>query len=396
VEKNNLRKFSKHNKNSNIIMARVTLFLLLATISFSTWNCGNTGSEAIEGTQISGTIEGASDVQLFIDRSGLTNTSEVIGKTDIDGNGRFEVSFPEGLSEGIYRLRIGAQKAFLPFTGKEKKVEVNGKLENFGKYDFEVTGSESAAFYASTLRAFYKQEITKEDIKAKIESAQDPFAAMQLAFATQGGLNAATIDMHKSLSQKMSTAYPESSYSKDYAQLLQQAEQQIAMQKASQTIQVGMPAPDIELTDPDGKVRRLSDLKGKVVLLDFWASWCGPCRRANPHVVEIYNKYKSQGFEVYSVSLDGINPRLLPRLNEEQKSEQIDKAKQKWLAAIEKDKLSWPNHVSDLQHWNSPVAKLYGVRGIPRTFLVDREGIIANAGINPLRDDVEGAIKALL
>lgn len=116
-------------------------------------------------------------------------------------------------------------------------------------------------------------------------------------------------------------------------------------------------APDFEELMVDRKTKmKLSDLRGKVVLLDFWASWCGPCRRDNPHVVSLYEKYKDRGFTVMSVSLD--------------------KNKDNWVAAIEKDNLSWPNHVSDLQQWSSRVGRIYGVSSIPFTVLIDQEGKI--------------------
>ena len=123
----------------------------------------------------------------------------------------------------------------------------------------------------------------------------------------------------------------------------------------------GSIAPELEFSDPDGKVRKLSDLRGKVVLIDFWASWCGPCRRENPHVVAMYAKYHDRGFEVFSVSLDNN--------------------KDKWKEAIAKDNLSWPNHVSDLKGWGSAAAKLYGVSSIPSTFLVDKDGRIIAKGL---------------
>jgi len=118
----------------------------------------------------------------------------------------------------------------------------------------------------------------------------------------------------------------------------------------------GSPAPELAFPGVDGKIRKLSDLRGKVVLIDFWASWCGPCRRENPHVVREYAKYHSKGFEIFSVSLD--------------------KTKQNWTDAIAKDNLSWPNHVSDLKGWGSEAAKIYGVNSIPATFLIDQEGNI--------------------
>lgn len=118
----------------------------------------------------------------------------------------------------------------------------------------------------------------------------------------------------------------------------------------------GMEAPDIALPDRDGNERKLSDLRGKVVLIDFWASWCRPCRMANPHVVRLYQQYKDRGFDVYSVSLDN--------------------SREAWLRAIEADGLEWPNHVSDLRGWSSAGGKLYGISSIPSTVLVDAQGNI--------------------
>jgi len=125
--------------------------------------------------------------------------------------------------------------------------------------------------------------------------------------------------------------------------------------KNSKYIQGDM-APDIVMNDPQGNERKLSDLRGKIVLLDFWASWCGPCRRENPNVVRAYEKYKEQGFEVFSVSLDSDASR--------------------WQKAIEQDQLVWPNHVSDLQGWRNAASREYGISSIPHTMLIDRDGSI--------------------
>ncbi|RNI27764.1 AhpC/TSA family protein [Rufibacter immobilis] len=118
---------------------------------------------------------------------------------------------------------------------------------------------------------------------------------------------------------------------------------------------LGSAAPDIKLPSPQGPEISLASLRGKYVLIDFWASWCGPCRQENPNVVRMYNKYKDKGFEIFGVSLDQ------------------DRAK--WLKAIENDKLTWP-HVSDLKGWESSAATLYGVTAIPQTVLLDKEGKI--------------------
>ncbi len=125
--------------------------------------------------------------------------------------------------------------------------------------------------------------------------------------------------------------------------------------EAAKKTAIGSVAPDIELPTPDGKTMKISDLRGKYVLLDFWASWCAPCRRENPNVVRMYKKYKDKGFEILGISLD--------------------KSKDKWIQAIQSDGLTW-YHISDLKGWQSAAAKLYGVNSIPSTFLLDKEGRI--------------------
>jgi thiol-disulfide isomerase/thioredoxin len=123
----------------------------------------------------------------------------------------------------------------------------------------------------------------------------------------------------------------------------------------------GNAAKEIALNNPEGKVMKLSDLKGKVVLIDFWASWCRPCRAENPNVVKLYSHYKAHGFEVYSVSLDA----------------NLDS----WKLAIEQDGLVWPNHVSDLKKWQNAAARDYGVKSIPFTVLIDAEGKVIGTNL---------------
>lgn len=124
---------------------------------------------------------------------------------------------------------------------------------------------------------------------------------------------------------------------------------------SANSIAVGKFAPEITLPQPDGTLLSLSSLKGKYVLIDFWASWCRPCRQENPNVVKLYNRYKNKGFEIIGISLD--------------------ESKDQWFEAIEKDQLSW-RHVSDLKGLNSAAVQLYNVQDIPQTMLLDKDGKI--------------------
>ena len=123
---------------------------------------------------------------------------------------------------------------------------------------------------------------------------------------------------------------------------------------------IGALAPDFTMNDTEGKPVQLSSLKGKIVLVDFWASWCGPCRQENPNVVKLYQQYHGKGFEILGVSLD--------------------KTKEDWLKAIKDDNLTWI-HVSDLQFWQNAAARLYGVNAIPQSFLLDKDGKIIGKGL---------------
>jgi len=129
-----------------------------------------------------------------------------------------------------------------------------------------------------------------------------------------------------------------------------------------QLLATGKLAPDFEEFMTDRKTKlKLSSLRGNVVLIDFWASWCGPCRKENPNVVKTYEKYKKDGFTIMSVSLD--------------------QDKEKWIAAIKQDNLTWPNHVSDLGGWSSKVSRLYEVNSVPFTVLIDKEGRIIRVNL---------------
>lgn len=151
----------------------------------------------------------------------------------------------------------------------------------------------------------------------------------------------------------------------------------ISLNLFSQDLKIGDKAPDIIQNLITGEEFHLSELKGQMVLIDFWASWCKPCRKENPKVVEVYQKYKDSDFKngkkftVFSVSLDA--------------------KKEMWEKAIKDDHLEWSYHVSDLKGWRNSAARMYGIQSIPSNFLIDGDGIII--AINLRGDDLNRVLK---
>jgi peroxiredoxin len=198
----------------------------------------------------------------------------------------------------------------------------------------------------SELQALYMNEVAKghEQVAALLKSEPASLGVINL-------LQSKAIDADKyfdtylSVSEKLKKEWPNYDHAKSF----------IEMVDKMKSIAIGQPAPEISLPDTTGQVVKLSSMKGKYVLVDFWAKWCGPCRQENPNVVRVYHKFKDKGFTVFGVSLD--------------------RRKEDWIRAIGEDKLDW-THVSDLKYWQSEAAKTYNITGIPFSLLLDPNGVI--------------------
>lgn len=213
-------------------------------------------------------------------------------------------------------------------------------------------------------------EVHRQKLEALIDQDTTDLANIMAFYQNLGEIEFFNINRdysyYKKVDNGLQAQHPNNPHAQYFHDRLVGYKEAVARQKriesAAQNLQIGSVAPNISLPNPEGKQLNLSDLQGKVVLIDFWASWCGPCRRANPGLVKLYQDFNNRGLEIFSVSIDGLPSQ--------------PNAENDWRFAIENDGLIWPYHVSDLQGHNSPIVELYGFDGIPYNVLIDREGRI--------------------
>ena len=378
-------------------MKRISLFsaVLLAALSAGWMGCESTAPQTAPGS-IGGTIAGLDAGTEVVLRSFNNGNLVNVASTTLDSAGGFTLTPEKPLTRGYHQLLAGRTHPLVLITDQTEGVTVQAEARVGQNYmvGASIAGSPESVTIAEYYDAIMplqqrikdaerdgrsvdasKRAAAKEAASAKVDSIRD----LSLAFAQKHSNSLAALSalesldatehkaLFKSTLEALKSDFSESFYygkiksAYDRAMLPRKldlsnpANQSKRSTKNSKYGQ-GEMAPDIVMNDPDGKERKLSDLRGKVVLLDFWASWCGPCRRENPNVVRAYEKYKDDGFEVFSVSLDSDAAR--------------------WKKAIEQDQLVWPNHVSDLQGWRSAAAREYGISSIPHTMLIDRDGAI--------------------
>lgn len=324
-----------------------------------------------DANHISGMLKNAGTTEGTLDEVTSSNTNE-IQKIKINSDGSYAINLAQPLKAGIYRIKVGEKQLNLILNGKEKDIKVNADLATLQTTQYTVEGADDTKMYLNLMNDMQSGKKTTQDLVNFVQTTPNPLVAMVTALNVRDFASPEYLPVMTNVSERLNQTYPGSTYSKDFATTLMQLRRYLATLKTSAN--VGTMAPDIALPSTNDKILKLSDLKGKVVLLDFWASWCGPCRRSNPALVQTYNKYKSKGLDIFSVSLD--------------------KDKNAWLGAIQKDGLVWGNHVSDLNGWDNAAAVEYKVQGIPKQYLLDRAGKII--AISEDGGNLESAIEKAL
>jgi len=358
---------------------RSKLLLLIITVTCVLAGCSDSGKKFT----VICNIKGLPADNIILEELGANDLITVIDSTKPSADGHFELSgnAPE---PGLYRLHFTNKKFILLSVDKgNMKITADwNELENY-KVEGSKPSEDLKVFLSGIrehLRDFNTMGLVMDSLRAKgndsiLTAARNDFQNMREKF-TQAVeryadstpyepnkvfaariLNPATESSFlQSFSQGLTRSFPNTKMTRDfteYYQTIVAKKQMKQLQKAG--TDAGSMATDISLPTPDGKTITLSSLKGKYVLLDFWASWCSPCRGENPNVVNAYNRFKDKNFTVYGVSLD--------------------KDKDAWQKAISDDGLVW-TQVSELKGWESSVVATYGIQSIPANFLIDPTGKI--------------------
>jgi len=350
-------------------MKSKTFTFLFLLISFLFIQCSN--SIPIEGIRISGKLKNVPEghTEMTLDKMSATS-NEFIQKITLASNGKFSVDIADK-NPAIYRLKIAGNSMWISTEDGSNNIKIEADFSNSKKGNYTVSGSPASQIMQEN---FYK--ILNRDMNdfrfGILNRSEYPLAAAYITFKYLSA-NPKSMPIHKTSIRNLAAAYPAMPFHTAYKSYIEQKEERFENARTGGPIKVGQVAPDIELPDTNGKLIKLSSLRGKVVLVDFWASWCGPCRVGNRKLVKLHKKYSEDDFAIFNVALERSSNN------------------EKWLAAIEKDQLDWPWHALDMHR---KYAKMYGVSAIPRTFLVDQKGYIR--AVNPASQKMEGMLVSLL
>jgi peroxiredoxin len=352
-------------------MKKITYIVLIGSFL----SCNNKTAGKI--FEVEGTVKNSSSKMVYLEENVPNGRPTIMDSAQLKESGSFSLKAPIK-EESLYQLRLeGKLVPFALFINDVAKVKVNADVNNAAQ-PYTVEGSPASQALINFDKLTYEQGLKLFTAGSKVDSLMKAKAADSITNAeyakveaTATELKSYVTDFLQKSTSPILTLYALSSFQNtatnlgiqgfsapERAEIISAAAAKFPLHTGLQTVSKSLPsakAPDFTQPGINGQPVSLSSFKGKYVLLDFWASWCKPCRQDNPNVVKAHNEFKDKNFTVFGVSLD--------------------QNKDAWLQAIQQDSLTW-THASDLKFWSNEAAALYGVQGIPANFLIDPQGNI--------------------